>query len=290
MADFPLLITGGSGQIGSALVRLAEQSGTPVSAPTRQQLDLADEQAICRYVASRQWRAVINCAAYTAVDKAEADTDKAALLNTRAPAILARETAEAHIPIIHVSTDYVFDGSKDEFYTEADSVNPASVYGLTKEQGECAVRSANPHHAIIRTAWILSGGDANFLNTMVTRGTELSEMSVVNDQIGCPTSATDIAAALLHVTQHLNGRSGTWHFVNSGEASWHALATYIFAGMAKRGFKTPSLSSIPSAQYPTPAKRPANSRLSTAKFEQDFNFKPRQWPLAIDDILAERLG
>jgi dTDP-4-dehydrorhamnose reductase len=290
MTNLPILITGGSGQIGGALTKLAANSNIPFAAPSRQELDLQCEQSIVNYVGSRKWRAVINCGAYTAVDKAENYAEASSAINAAAPAIIARETAAIHIPIIHVSTDYVFDGDKSAPYTEADSVNPMSVYGRTKEQGETAVRSANPHHAIIRTAWVLSAGNANFLNTMISKGSTLPEMRVVDDQLGNPTSATDVAAALLHVALNLGERSGTWHFVNAGEANWHALADYIFADMAMRGLTVPILSAIPTSGYPTPAKRPSNSRLSTAKFEHDFEYKPRHWNLAIDEILAERLG
>jgi dTDP-4-dehydrorhamnose reductase len=290
MAELPLLITGGNGQIGGALCALAAQTQTTFVAPMRQELDLGSENALIDYINSRRWRAVINCAAYTAVDKAETDVELAFKINAKAPEILAREAAIAGIPIIHVSTDYVFDGKKDNPYDEEDVINPLGVYGRSKADGEFALRAANPHHAIIRTAWVLSAGNANFLNTMVSRGSTLPEMRVVNDQFGCPSSATDIAAAIMLVAKKLGDRHGVWHFVNSGEASWFDLATYIFAAMKKRGMKSPKLSAISTTDYPTPAARPANSRLSTKKFENDFNFKPRQWSLAVDDILAERLN
>lgn len=288
MPKGPILLTGGTGQVGQAVLRHAEQHGLDIVAPNRTQMDLTNTQSIAYMVASRPWSAVINCAAYTAVDRAETDAELAEQVNAVAPAIFAAETAARDIPIIHVSTDYVFDGTKGVPYTEGDAVNPLGVYGLTKEMGESAVRARNPRHAIIRTAWVVSAGDANFVNTMIRLASERPEVSVVNDQIGCPSSALDIAETLLVVAEHLPEQCGTWHFVNSGDASWHDLAARIFANMERRGLPTPVLKAIPSSQYPTPAKRPSNSRLSTLAIQRDFGIKPRHWHDAIDAILAER--
>lgn len=288
MPKGPILLTGGTGQVGQAVLRYAEQHGLEMVAPNRTQMDLTNAQSIAHMVASRPWSAVINCAAYTAVDRAETDAELAEQVNVVAPAIFAAETAARDIPIIHVSTDYVFDGTKGAPYTEEDAVNPLGVYGRTKEMGESAVRTLNPRHAIIRTAWVVSAGGANFVNTMIRLASERPEVNVVNDQIGCPSSAQDIAEALLVVAEHLQEQYGTWHFVNSGDASWYDLAARIFANMDRRGLPTPVLKAIPSSQYPTPAKRPSNSRLSTLAIQRDFGIKPRHWHDAIDAILAER--
>ena len=288
MSGTPILLTGGTGQVGQAVLRQADKRGLDIVAPNRVQMDLSNAQSIADMVASRPWSAVINCAAYTAVDRAETDGELAAQVNAVAPAIFAAETAKLDIPIIHVSTDYVFDGTKDAPYVEDDEVNPLGVYGRTKEMGESAVRSINPRHAIIRTAWVVSAGGANFVNTMIRLASERPEVSVVDDQIGCPSNASDIAETLLSVAASPNASYGTWHFVNGGEASWHDLAARIFANMKQRGLKTPSLHAIPTSQYPTPAQRPANSRLSTLAIERDFGIKPRHWHDAIDEILAER--
>jgi dTDP-4-dehydrorhamnose reductase len=289
MISGPLLVTGGSGQIGGAVARLAALAGHDVHAPTRAKLDLRDTAALQAAVAARPWHAIINCAAYTAVDKAESEPELAHTINAAAPATLASAAAAAGLPIIHVSTDYVFDGSKQGAYAEDDAVAPLGVYGQTKLAGEAAVRANNPHHAIIRTAWVLSAGGANFLNTMLRLGADRPEMRVVADQIGNPSSADDIAAALLSVVDQLGARSGTWHFVNQGAASWHDLAAHIFAATAARRLPTPQLMPITTADYPTPARRPANSQLSTAQFERDFGIVPRRWQSAVDDILAARL-
>lgn len=290
MAQNAILVTGGSGQVGSAIARLAMQRGLSVWAPKRAELDLTDAAAMEAAIASRNWSAVVNCAAYTAVDRAEIEPALAHLINAAAPAVLARATARAGIPIVHVSTDYVFDGTKPSPYTESDLVNPLSAYGRTKAEGEDCVRSENPNHAIVRTAWVLSAGGANFLNTMLRLGGEREEIAVVDDQLGCPSNAEDIAAALIDVAANIGSGGGTWHFVNSGEATWHSLAARIFAATRARGLPTPRLKPITTDRYPTPAKRPANSRLATAAIARDFAIRPRHWHEAVDEILTQRLG
>ena len=284
-----ILVTGGSGQLGGAVARLAAAQGMDVWAPGREALDLTNQHSISAAMAKAPWQAVINCAAYTAVDKAEFEPALAYRINAEAPSIMAEECKKYAVPIIHVSTDYVFDGSKESAYEEHDAVNPISVYGHSKQQGEAAIRAAGPVHAIVRTSWVMSTGHTNFLSTMLRLGSERSELSVVGDQIGCPSSAADIAAGLLHIAQAQYGQSGTWHLVNSGVASWYNLAEHIFNGVARRGLPTPALTQIASADYPTAALRPANSRLSTEKIGRDFNLFPRPWQEAIDAILAERL-
>ena len=290
MSKAPILLTGGTGQVGQAVLRHAEERGLEIFAPIRAQMELTNPQSIADMVASRPWSAVINCAAYTAVDRAETDAELAEQVNAVAPAIFAAETAKRDIPVIHVSTDYVFDGTKNAPYVEEDAVNPLGVYGRTKEKGESAVRTLNPHHAIIRTAWVVSAGGANFINTMIRLASERPEINVVDDQIGCPSNASDIAQALLAVAGNPHAQYGTWHFVNGGEASWHDLAAYIFADMQRRGLTTPVLNAIPTSQYTTPAVRPSNSRLSTSAIQRDFGIQPRHWHDAIDAILAERLS
>lgn len=288
MSKAPILLTGGTGQVGQAVLRHAAERDLDIFAPTRVQMDLTNVQSIADMVASRPWSAVINCAAYTAVDRAETDAEMAEQVNAVAPAIFAAETAKRDIPIVQVSTDYVFDGTKNAPYVEEDAVSPLGVYGRTKEKGESAVRTLNPRHAIVRTAWVVSAGGANFINTMIRLASERPEINVVDDQMGCPSNASDIAQALLAVAGTPHAQYGTWHFVNGGEASWHDLAAYIFADMQRRGLTTPLLNAIPTSQYPTPAVRPSNSRLSTLAIQRDFGIQPRHWHDAIDAILAER--
>lgn len=286
----PLLVTGGSGQVGGAVARLARAAGRTVWAPPRAELDLADPAALARAVASGQPAAVINCAAYTAVDKAESEEALAFAINADAPAALAAACAAAGIPLVQVSTDYVFDGTKPAPYLETDAIAPLGVYGRSKAAGEAAVRAAAPRHAIVRTAWVLSAGPGNFLDTMLRLAGERSSLNVVDDQIGCPTSASDLAAALLAIADRLGARSGIWHCVNGGEASWFALAGHIFAEAARRGLPVPEVNPIRTAQYPTPAARPANSRLDCGRLSANFGLVMRPWQDAVSAILAERLG
>lgn len=284
-----VLLTGGSGQVGTEIIRLAP-AGVEVTAPGRAELDLSDPDAISRLVASQPWSAVINCAAYTAVDRAESDVVAAWLANAIGPAAIAQATAQAQIPLIHISTDYVFDGSKDGFYLESDPVAPIGVYGASKEGGEQAVRTANPRHVILRTAWVVSPHGSNFIKTMLRLAQTRPELRVVDDQRGCPTSATDIALAVLTIAEQMmesqNAPAGTYHFVNSGEASWCELARAIFQMAGERGLPVPTLEAIPSSEYPTPARRPTNSRLDTGKLNRDYGVVPRPWPDAIAEIVA----
>jgi len=287
----PILVTGGSGQVGGALVRLAD-AGTEVVAPTRAQLDLTDPNALAEMVAARPWTAIVNCAAYTAVDKAESDVVRAWQVNALAPAALAAASAQAGIPILHVSTDYVFDGTKADPYVEADPVAPLGVYGASKLGGELAVRSANPRHIILRTAWVVSATGHNFVKTMLRLGAERPQLRVVADQHGCPTAADDIARAILTILQRIggageNGLRGTYHFVNAGSGTWHDLAGHVFARAATHGRTAPTVEPIATADYPTPAARPANSRLATDKIMRDFGISPRDWHGAIDEIVDQ---
>jgi dTDP-4-dehydrorhamnose reductase len=290
MAGAPILLTGGTGQVGQAVLRHAAEKRLSIFAPNRAQLDLTNAQSIADAVRRNPWSAVINCAAFTAVDRAESFANLAEQVNAAAPAILARETAQRDIPMVHVSTDYVFDGTKNAPYVEEDPVNPLGVYGLTKERGESAIRSLNSRHVIIRTAWVVSAGGGNFIDTMIRLASDRPEINVVDDQIGCPSNASDIAQTLLAMAEPAQTQYGTWHFVNSGEASWFDLAERIFVEMKRYGLPTPILRAIPTSQYPTPAKRPGNSRLSTAAIQRDFGIEPRHWHQAIETILAQRFS
>ena len=279
-----VLVTGGTGQVGTALQRLAD--GRVLVAPARAELDLADPASIKAIVASRPWAAVVNAGAYTAVDKAESDVVTAWTVNALAPAALAEATRAAGIPLLHVSTDYVFDGSKATPYEEGDPVAPVGVYGASKEGGEQAVRTANPRHIILRTAWVVSPDGANFVKTMLRLGADRPELRVVADQHGCPTTASDIARAILTILDAEGDAPwGTYHFVNAGEASWHGLAEAVFARAATHGRPQPRVDPIATTDYPTPARRPANSRLSTARIEAAFGIRPRPWRDAVDEVV-----
>lgn len=293
MTAVRLLVTGGSGQVGAAVADLARSDGFEVLSPSRDVCDLSDAAALQAYLDTVYVEAIINCAAYTAVDKAEAEPDIADRVNAHAPQILAAYAAQRQCTLIHISTDYVFDGRQHRAYTEQDLAQPLGVYGQTKRDGELAIIASGARHAIIRTAWVVSAGGQNFINTMLRLAETRDEIGVVDDQFGSPTAAPDIAEALIGITEALlttDIASGIWHFTNTGRASWYDLAEYIFAEARRRGMQTPRVKRITTADYPTPARRPANSELSTLKFQQDFGYVPRHWREAVGDVLAARLG
>ena len=288
------LVTGGSGQLGTELQRFAWPEGWEIVAPSLDALDLADSAAIAAYTGARPWDVVINAAAYTAVDEAESDVVAAWQVNALAPAALAAATRSAGIPIVHVSTDYVFSGDAAEAYAPDAPVGPLGVYGASKEGGEQAVRTANPRHAIIRTAWVMSAHGSNFVKTMLRLGAGDSEVRVIADQHGAPTAAADLAAAVAQVAIRLvedpRAPTGTWHFSNAGATTWHGFASEIFAQAALRGGPNPDVVAISSAVFPTPARRPANSLLDSSAIGRDFGIVPRPWQTALSGILDELLG
>jgi dTDP-4-dehydrorhamnose reductase len=285
-----ILVTGGQGQIGLELARQAWPADLSVHFPARDELDIGSQASLAGYLRGRSFDAIINCAAYTAVDKAEEERELAFLVNGEAPGWLA----DAGIPLVHVSTDYVFDGSADGYYREDDPVVPLGVYGASKLEGERAVRAGQSRSVILRTAWVLSAHRANFLKTMLRVGATNPRLRVVDDQRGCPTSAADIASALrviaLRLIEDRQAPLGTYHFVNAGEATWCGLAREIFALSAAAGGPSAEVEAIATADYPTPAKRPANSRLSTAKITADYGIHPRDWRAAVRDIVDELVG
>jgi dTDP-4-dehydrorhamnose reductase len=285
-----ILVTGGTGQLGLELQRHAWPDGVKAFFPNRAELDLSNAGNIARAVASRPWAVVINTAAFTAVDKAESAVAEAWTLYALAPAVLAAETAKADIPLVHVSTDYVFSGDKREPYVEEDRVGPLGVYGASKEGGEQGVRSTNARHAIIRTAWVVSEHRSNFVKTMLRLARERSRLTVVADQHGCPTSARDLAVALANVAQSLasdrSAPTGTFHLVNAGETSWHGLAVEIMRLAYEGRAGAPAIEPIPSSAYPTPAKRPANSRLAAGRIGEAYGIRLRSWKEAVAEIVA----
>ena len=288
-----ILVTGGSGQVGTELQRLSWPAGFEVSAPGRHEMDLSDPGSVAAMVQSRRFAAVINAGAFTAVDLCESEVAQAWQVNAVAPAVLARATALAGIPLVQVSTDYVFDGSKATPYAETDPVGPLCVYGASKLGGELAVRTANPRHAIVRTAWVFSAHGNNFVKTMLRVGRDRPLLRVVDDQRGCPTSAADLAAALAKIALAMiadaDAPIGTFQFVNSGSCTWHGLAGEIFAQAARMGGPSPQLQAITTAEYPLPARRPANSQLATGRLGREYGIFPRPWQPALADILAELL-
>jgi dTDP-4-dehydrorhamnose reductase len=233
---------------------------------------------------------MINAAAYTAVDRAETERDIAWACNCTGPANIAVACQEAAIPLIHLSTDYVFDGSKIGAYREDDPVKPLGVYGESKEAGDRAVRAALPQHVILRTAWVYSAHGHNFVKTMLRLAGERPVLRVVADQIGSPTSAADIAAAIAAIAQQLNAGNtswGTYHFAGGGAVTWHGFAEAIFELAAPRRGQPPLVEAIATADYPTPVRRPANSVLDCRRIGEVFGIVPGPWRKALAEVIGE---
>lgn len=286
-----ILVTGGAGQIGQELLAADWPSEVVVHAPNRSDLDLTDAASIKAAFACKPFAAVINAGAWTAVDDAEANVADAFAANALGPAVLADITRAQGVPLIQISTDYVFDGSKNDLYAEGDPVGPLGVYGASKLAGELSVRMGNSRSVVLRTAWVMSVHRTNFLKTMLHLANERSHVRVVNDQHGCPTSARDIAATLRTITLRMiadpGAPTGVYHFVNAGETTWAALAREIFRASATIGGPHAEVEAIKTSEYPTPARRPANSRLSTEKLSCDYGIQPRSWQTAVSEIVTE---
>ncbi len=255
----------------------------------RDDCDLRIAGSATNAIARIQPHIVINAAAYTAVDKAEQEKTAAFILNADAPAEMAVATAAMNIPLIHISTDYVFEGTNARPYTEADTCAPLSIYGASKLAGEISIRKHNPCHIILRTSWIFSSHGANFVRTMLALGGQRKDLGVVVDQVGGPTAADDIARTLVQLAQQLvKGSSlyGTYHYSGAPFISWHGFAMAIFDKAAAREMGVPiNLREITNAQYPTVAPRPLNSRLDCGKIEREWGIKRPSWETALDRCL-----
>ena len=279
-----VLVTGREGQVARSLAERGVAAGVEVAFLSRPELDLghmAAVEAATRAAIERERPDVlVSAAAYTAVDAAENDAETARAVNAEAPGRLASAAFAAGLPIVHVSTDYVFDGSLDRPYREDDPVAPLGVYGMTKEAGERGVREANADHAILRTAWVTSPFGKNFVKTMLHVAETRDELSVVADQHGNPTSALDIADGILAVSRALvegRGNAGTYHMSAAGEATWADLAEHVFAVSREAGGPYASVKRITTAEYPTPAARPANSRLDCVCIAEVFDVRLPEW-------------
>lgn len=287
-----VLITGANGQVGWELSKQARVKEIEIHAHDRHELDITDAKAVSMAVRNVVPDVVINAAAYTAVDKAEEEVDLAFAVNRDGTAYLASACLEAGIPLLHMSTDYVFDGSNKKAYAENDLAQPLGVYGQSKWDGEQAIRNTLEHYIILRTSWVFGSHGDNFVKTMLRLGRERDELRVVSDQRGCPTSATDIAGMLLDIVSQLGLQSsqawGTYHFCNSGVTTWYDFAQVIFSEAEElKLLKTPLLVPISTLEYPTPAKRPENSVLDCGKIERTFNITRRPWQVALRETLSE---
>ncbi len=289
-----VIVLGAGGQLGLELQRAAPPAGFAVVALGRADADLTDAGTLAAAVARPGVAAVINAAAYTAVDKAESEPDAAFAINRDGPARLAEACRAAAVPMLHVSTDYVFDGTKDGAYVEDDPVCPVGVYGASKAAGEAAVRAALDRHLIARTAWVYSPFRGNFVKTMLRVGAERPVLRVVDDQHGCPTAAADLAAALLAMAARAVRDDftawGTYHVCGTGRTTWCGFARAIFAEAAAYDHPVPRIEAITTADYPTPARRPANSVLATDRLGAVFGIALPPWRTSLRACLEELLA
>jgi dTDP-4-dehydrorhamnose reductase len=279
----PVLVTGGTGQLAVSLTEAAPAHGLTVHRVGRPGFDFDRPASIAEAFAASAPSLVVNAAAYTAVDAAENDVAAAFRANRDGPAELARRCEAAGIPLIHISTDYVFDGRKGAPYLETDATAPQGVYGASKLAGEQAVLAACSRAIVLRTSWVYSPFGRNFVRTMLAAGQRNSQMRVVADQIGCPTSSPDLAEAILIIADQLAadgwqaGYAGIFHAAGTGAASWYELAIATFEAAARHGMTKPTVTPIATFEYPTKAKRPANSRLDCGKLAEVFGLRLPPW-------------
>ena len=289
------LVIGASGQVASAIARRFASSHHLVTQLGRADLDLSDPVAARETVLRLAPEFVINAAAYTAVDRAETESEAAFALNATGPAAAAAAAAEVGAPFLHFSTDYVFDGTKGSPYVETDTPRPLGVYGRSKLEGELAIADANPKHVILRTSWVCGPTGANFLRTMLRLAAERDELGVVDDQRGNPTFAGDLADGTLRIVERLGSDRpeeawGVFHLTGGGDTTWCGFARAIMAGSASRGGPAARVNPITTADYPTPVTRPADSRLHCARIESVYAIKPKLWTEALDLALNEIHG
>lgn len=294
-----LLLLGKDGQVGWELQRALQPLGEVVALGRGGNEmhcgDLGNAMGLRQTVRSLKPDVIVNAAAYNAVDKAEEEPELARLINAVAPAILAEESARLGSVLIHYSTDYVFDGSGDHPWSEADQARPLSTYGHSKREGEAAILESGCRHLIFRTSWVYGGHGQNFIKTMLRLGRKRDVLNVIDDQIGVPTGAellADVTSLALRSMLLNSSLGGLYHLVPAGETSWYGYARFIFEQASELGetLKLKTLNPIPTAGYPLPAARPKNSRLSTEKLREAFALQLPQWQLGVTRMLTEWLG
>jgi dTDP-4-dehydrorhamnose reductase len=283
-------VFGAKGQLGSALARRARARNVKLALFGRDDADITDLNAVQAALRDGGIGVAINAAAYTAVDKAESEPERAFAINRDGAANLAQACATLGARLIHVSTDYVFDGSKADAYRESDAIAPLGVYGHSKAEGESAVVSMAPDFVILRTAWVYGLEGTNFVKTMLRLGAERELVRVVADQKGSPTFADDLADGILALAAPTCTAAGIYHLAGQGTATWHDIAQEIFAETERRGLPTPRLEAITTAQYPTPAKRPANSVLDCSLIKTDVGIALPDWRDGLKRMLSAQLG
>jgi len=289
-----LLIIGTNGQLGWELGRRGQQQGFDTVSVDLPEFNITDQSQVARQVEKSNPDIVINGSAYTAVDKAESESDLAFAVNAQGPLYLAEACAVQGIPIIHISTDYVFSGDKPGPYLGTDPVSPMGVYGRSKVAGEEAVRNAVEEHIIIRTAWLYGLNGHNFVKTMLRLGKEQKTIRVVADQYGCPTYAADLADAILIIAGQIGNGSqdkwGTYHYCGRGRTSWYGFAEAIFnISKTITPFKVEHVESISTDAYPTPARRPINSVLDCSRIQKKFGIRLRPWKESLAEMLTVHL-
>jgi dTDP-4-dehydrorhamnose reductase len=287
-----ILVIGQAGQVATCLAASAHERRLPLICAGRPEIDIADADSVDRVIRKVAPTCIINAAAYTAVDKAETDFENAYGVNCTGPLHLAKASAAQKIPFVHISTDYVFGGDGSRPYRESDPTSPLGVYGRSNRDGENEVLSANPDAVVIRTSWVYSAHGANFLKTMARLAESHPVVKVVNDQRGSPTSAHELAPALLKVAAQLSGSSavkagGIYHLTASGETTWFGFAEAIFDTLKARGARAPEVRPIQTSEYPTPAKRPAYSVLDCTKIERTFGIQLPAWRQSLDPCLDQ---
>ena len=289
MAKF--LITGAHGQVGYCLVQQL-QGKHEILAVDRDELDITDETAVKKTIKNFHPNVIINAAAYTAVDRAETEVELSEAINVKGPKYLAKAAKSIDAAILHISTDYVFDGQIECKYKETDTTAPQSVYGRTKLEGEQAVAETNDKFIVLRTAWVFGEHGNNFVKTMLRLSKTRDTLSVVADQIGGTTYAADVARVLIHIAEQIikgkNIEYGIYNFTGEPYVSWYDFAKAIFSEAVSQKVlkKAPIVNPITTADYPTPAKRPANSRLDLTKIQQVFDIQPSNWQKALKNIKA----
>jgi len=288
-----ILITGAKGQVGSELVMQAQLRSHEVVATDREQLDITDQSAVLAFVGQEQPDVIINAAAYTAVDQAESDQELTYKINAEAVKFLAEVAKAIDVPLLHISTDYVFDGTKSEPYVEDDPIKPVNIYGASKRKGEEYLEQSGVNFVNLRTSWVFGLEGNNFVKTMIRLASERDEFGVIDDQLGGPTFAADIASALLDIAEQAQendfDRWGTYHFSGMPYVSWWQFADYAI----QKAFELGQISALPKVnrlttdQYPTPAKRPHNSRMDLSKVQEKLGLKPSDWQFGVDKLLSK---
>ncbi len=290
-----ILVTGASGQLGDALCRRLTARGTAFTAVQRPAFDFERPETVAACFENARPDLVINAAAYTAVDKAETDQEAAKAGNHTGPLALAKLCEAAGIPFIHVSTDYVFDGNKGAPYLETDPTGPTGIYGATKRDGEEAILATGAKAIILRTAWVYSAHGKNFARTMINAGRKMPVLRVVADQRGTPTAAGDLADAILAIADKIAATGwrpeyrGIFHATGTGETSWYGFASAIFEEAVKQGYKAPEVQPIATADWPTPTRRPPDSRLNGGKLIQIFGISLPDWRETLPGVVADLL-